>query len=140
MFESWFQSASAFDDLRARGLTSCVTCGDTQIDKALMAPRVRTDAPAAPSEALTETVSADAPAPAMQVSPVEQAIAKMRAHVEAHSDYVGKDFAKTAREMHDGTTDQRAIFGEANGAEARALIEDGIPILPLPFGPKTKAN
>ncbi len=60
--------------------------------------------------------------------------------IEANSDYVGPKFAAEARKMHDGDAPTRAIFGEANPAEAKALIEDGVPILPLPFGPKQKAN
>lgn len=134
-FESWFASGSAYDDLRARNLTACVQCGDTQITKALMAPQLR-KAPKSENAVATPHVAG----PAMQISPMEQAIAKMRAYVESNSDYVGADFAKTARDMHNGTADARAIFGEAKPDEARALIEDGIPILPLPFGPKSKAN
>lgn len=133
-FESWFASAQAYEDLRARGLTPCVVCGDTQIDKALMAPQVQTE-PSAPPPA-----KRPADTPQLEATEAEQAIAKLRAHVEANSDYVGADFAQTARDIHDGHEDPRAIHGEANPDEARALLEDGIPVLPLPFGPKTKAN
>jgi len=39
-FESWFQSADAFDGLAAKGLVSCAVCGGTDVKKALMAPKV----------------------------------------------------------------------------------------------------
>ncbi len=136
IFESWFQSADAFDELRSRNLTSCIECGDTQIEKALMAPCVRTKAPVQSSDLAVAKESG----PALHISPEEQAIAKMRAHIEANSDNVGKDFAKTARDIYHGHAPARAIHGTADGAQARALIEDGVPILPLPFGPKSKAN
>jgi hypothetical protein len=42
--------------------------------------------------------------------------------------------------MHEGSIDARAIYGEAKPEEARALIEDGIPVAPLPFMPPRKAN
>ena len=42
--------------------------------------------------------------------------------------------------MHDGRSDKRAIHGEAKPEEARKLIEEGVPIAPLPFIPKRKAN
>jgi hypothetical protein len=42
--------------------------------------------------------------------------------------------------MHEGTTPERAIYGEAKAADARALIEDGIPVAPLPFLPPRKTN
>ena len=71
---------------------------------------------------------------------VEQAFAAMRKQVEENSDYVGMNFAAEARQMHDGTLPARAIYGEAKPEDARQLIEDGIPVAPLPFLPRRKTN
>ena len=89
-----------------------------------MAPRVRTKA--------TDPAAAKAERDA--------AIAKLRDHVETNSDYVGGDFAKEARMMHEGNAPERSIYGEAKLEDAKKLVEDGIPALPLPFIPKRKAN
>ena len=70
----------------------------------------------------------------------EQALAALKQHVEENADYVGSNFAEEARSMYLGATPERAIYGEANGAEAKALIEDGVPVAPLPFVPNRKAN
>lgn len=64
----------------------------------------------------------------------------MRTDVENNSDYVGPSFADEARKMHDGDAPERAIWGEANFRDAKKLIEDGIPVAPLPFMPKRKTN
>lgn len=130
-FDSWFQSSEAYEKLRAAGMIACTICGAKQVEKALMAPRVRPggDAAASPVGALT--------APA---SPAEQALTALRQHIEANSDYVGLNFAAQARAMHDGTTPERPIYGEARADEARRLIEDGIPVTPLPFVPARKTN
>ena len=40
-FESWFQSSEAFEKLHAAGMVSCIICGSTKVEKALMAPKVR---------------------------------------------------------------------------------------------------
>lgn len=127
-FDSWFESADAFDKLSARGLVTCPHCGATKVEKAIMAPRVS-----------TASEAADAPALAPE-TPGENAIAKMRAHVEANSEYVGQDFARAARDMHDGLEPERSIHGEAKLEEAKALIEDGVPVAPLPFTPTRKVN
>lgn len=119
-FESWFQSASAFDTLLKAGHVTCVSCGTTDVTKALMAPTV--------------AVTATAPKPDKQAD----AIARMRREVEENATYVGGKFAEKAREMHEGLSPESSIYGEANLAEARALIEEGIPVLPLPFKPKQK--
>lgn len=122
-FESWFKSADAFDALVAGGHVTCAVCGSVEVSKALMAPRV------APN--------AQAPAP---VAPdaKDQAVAQMRKNVEENATYVGGKFAEQARDMHEGTAPAASIYGEASAAQARALIEDGVPVLPLPFKPKQK--
>ncbi len=131
-FESWFQSAGAYDALAAAGRLSCAVCGGGGIGKALMAPAVSTpDQPEPPAPA------APLSAPA---SPVEAALAALRRHVEENSEYVGMNFAAEARAMHDGGVPERSIWGEAKPDEERRLIEDGVPVAPLPFMPARKVN
>ena len=67
-------------------------------------------------------------------------MARMRAEIEAKSEYVGVNFVTEARAMHAGTTPERAIYGEAKPEEARKLLEEGVPVMPLPFLPSRKAN
>lgn len=121
-FESWFQSNEAYDKLVTSGMVSCTACGSTKVSKSIMAPAVST----------SRTVTAP--------KPTEAAIAALREKVESTSDYVGKGFAKEARDMHDGLAPERAIYGEANLQEAKKLVEDGVPVVPLPFMPKKKTN
>ncbi|GIT92317.1 hypothetical protein JANAI62_27750 [Jannaschia pagri] len=125
-FESWFKSADAFDTLAAQRMVSCVVCGDTDVRKALMAPKVRVPAEVTPSD----------PSP----SEVEAKIAALRAKVEAEATYVGGRFAEEARAIAASDDPAKPIWGEANAQEAKALLEDGIPVAPLPFAPKRKMN
>ena len=134
-FESWFQSGAAFDTLLARELVSCPQCGSHSVEKALMAPAV---APApgvapVPDSPVATTPDADIP-------DKEARLREFRARVEANADYVGPRFATEARAMHLGDIPDRPIYGEARPAEARALLDDGVPVLPLPFLPTRKAN
>lgn len=131
-FESWFQSASAFDKLAAAGMVTCSVCGSSDVTKAIMAPRVSSGAVKAPPPAKPDL--------SQPASDAEKAISELRQHVEKNSSYVGKDFAKEARAMHEGEAPERAIHGEARGDEARKLIEEGIPVVPLPFLPTRKTN
>ena len=130
-FDSWFASADAYDKLTDNGMVSCAVCGSTKVSKAIMAPRVRTtkgkEAPAAPTLPIEKSAA-------------EQAMAEMRAQVEQNSEYVGTNFATEARSMHLGDAPERAIYGEAKPEEAKSLIEDGIPVTPLPFMPTRKSN
>ncbi|MEH7829730.1 DUF1178 family protein [Gemmobacter denitrificans] len=122
-FDSWFASGAAFDDLQRRGLVSCAVCGSAKVEKALMAPAVSATRPLAEPQ-----------------SQIEQAMAALRAEIEANSEYVGMNFAAEARAIHDGEAPTRAIYGEARPDEARKLLEDGVPVAPLPFLPARKTN
>lgn len=132
-FDSWFQSAEAFDKLSKAGMVACTFCGATDISKTLMAPAVR---PA------RKTATAQEPARplATPASAVEEALTALRRQVEDNSEYVGLNFATEARAIHDGDKPNRAIYGEARADEARKLIEDGVPVAPLPFMPRRKTN
>ena len=138
-FESWFKSASAFDALQEAGHLTCAVCGISGVTKAIMAPRI-SHAPEPTSQKPLTGAKSD----------TELALAELRRKVEENADYVGPRFAEEARRIHYdeaperamylGTSPERAIYGEASGAEARALIDDGVPVSPLPFFPNRKAN
>ena len=140
-FESWFQSSDAFDKLKAAGMVSCVTCGSHGVDKAIMAPTVRASrALAAPAPSQDVTPAGPAGPLSAPANDREKALATLKKQVEDNSEYVGMNFATQARDIHDGVAPERAIHGEANADEARKLIEDGVPVMPLPFRPSRKTN
>ena len=140
-FESWFQSGQAFEALLAAGHVSCPVCGATAVEKSLMAPMVR---PARNGDNTATDARSDRPnlaAPeGTPKDPRAQAIAHLKAEIEAKSDYVGMNFVTEARRMHSGEAPERAIYGEAKPEEARKLMEEGIPVAPLPFMPRRKVN
>ena len=133
-FESWFQSASAYDSLRRAGQVTCPVWGNGTVEKLLMAPAVR------PSRAQGSEPQSPSPNLAQPENALEQAVAALKAQIEANSEYVGVNFVAAARKMHLGEAPERSIYGEAKPDEARKLIEDGVPVAPLPFLPKRNAN
>jgi hypothetical protein len=122
-FESWFPSGEAYERLRAGGQVTCPACGSSRIDKALMSPAVT------PSSDEVRPLATD-----------ESRLARLKAEIEAKSEYVGPRFAAEARAIHEGNRPDRLIHGEAAIDEARALLEDGIPIAPLPFRSRRQVN
>ena len=148
-FESWFSSSEDFDAQGARGLVTCPYCGTTKVAKQIMAPSVarrdrdpeppRAPAPgpaSAPAPALPVPA---APAPVALVSQADEqlreAVRQLRAFVSANAEDVGRSFAEEARRIHDGDAPERFIVGEATGEEVAELLDDGIPIQPLPVLP-----
>jgi hypothetical protein len=123
VFEAWFGSSRDYEDQRQRGLLSCPLCGDGEIGKAVMAPSV-------PAKGNSKNDNPPSPA---AVKAALAAIAEAQRKALDGSTWVGRSFATKARAMHDGEIANAPIHGEASAAEARALIEDGVPVAPLPF-------
>ncbi len=128
-FDSWFQSSEAFDKLQNTNMLACAVCGSQDVQKAVMAPR-RLKAGAG-IEAEPET--ADEKPLSAPASPAEQYLSDMRKKIEENSDDVGREFAKEARKIHDGEAPARAIYGQASLGEVKSLVEDEIPVAPLPW-------
>lgn len=135
IFEIWFGSSVDYEDQKARGLVSCPYCGSSDIDKAVMAPNVapkgnsRADPVPAPGPA-TLPAAANIPSPE-QFKAMVSKMAQVQAKMLEGSDYVGSGFAEEARSMHLGEQDARPIHGQTTPDEAKALIEEGIPVAPL---------
>ncbi len=70
---------------------------------------------------------------------VRAALQRLRGEVERRCDYVGPDFAREARRIHDGESPARGIYGEATEAQAEALAEDGIAVSQIPWLPRFDA-
>ena len=156
-FESWFQNSAAFDKQTSRRLVTCPICGSSKVEKAIMAPslaRKDKSRPALVSEqppATSEQPSAEpgaAPqstpekAPVAIMSPQEREfrskLKELRDHLTKNADYVGQKFPEEARKMHYGEIEHRSIYGEAAPDEAKALIEEGVDVLPLPVLPEDR--
>ena len=135
-FDSWFQSAAAFEVLARGGHLSCSQCGSGKVSKAIMAPRIAANASKA------ETAPAPSTEPVLRGAPsdIEKSIAELRRKVEESAEYVGQDFTRQAREIHLGQSPERPIYGEARPDQARSLIADGVALLPLPFRPRRKMS
>lgn len=128
-FEGWFGASADYDDQSARGLLECPVCTSHAVTKQIMSPSV------SGTKARGVNVQ-DAKSRAVMM----QAMSQIRRHVEDNFDYVGDTFAKEARAIHEGESEERGIYGEASAAEVKALVEDGVPIAPLPAKPLKKSQ
>jgi len=127
-FEGWFGSSGDFDDQQGRGLLECPVCATQAVRKQIMAPAV-----AGTKRGRKDDVGATQ---AMML----EAMGKIRKHVEENFDDVGDSFAKEARAIHEGKSEVRGIYGQATPAEVRDLVEDGVPVAPLPPEPPKKSE
>jgi hypothetical protein len=144
-FESWFQSSSAYESQVKRKLVSCPVCNSVKVEKAIMAPQIVSKkgrekvipAPVpGPTPAQAET-PASGPTPLLmaQERELRAKLKELRDHIVSNADNVGERFPTEARKMHYGDIEHRPIYGEASPEEARALIDEGVEVSPLPVLP-----
>lgn len=130
VFEAWFGSSGDYEAQRERKLVSCPICGVDEVSKAVMAPNVGAKGNRAVSSVPVR--SGGAPAPA-EMKAMLTVLAKAQAKLLEGSEHVGKRFADEARAIHDGDAPDRPIHGQATLEEAKSLVEDGVPVAPLPL-------
>ena len=142
-FDGWFKDSAAFEKQARRGLVECPECGDSKVERALMAPAVprkgRANSPVAeptgpppPGSPVAAPKATAGPMPAQVFAMLQ----RMRAEVEKNCDYVGGQFADEARKIHRGESEKRGIYGEATSEQAEALAEDGIEVSQIPWVPR----
>jgi hypothetical protein len=129
-FEGWFAASVDYDDQSARGLVECPVCSSAEVRKQIMAPAVSG----------TKLRGSDADVDPKVRSMMMEAMRRVRSHVTDNFDYVGDRFAAEARAIHEGASEERGIYGEASPKEVRGLIEDGVPVAPLPPEPPKKSE
>ena len=125
LFEAWFNNGEGYEKQAAAGAISCPLCGDTDVTKAIMAPRIRRSG--AQSEEKLKKLLVQG----------HERLAAMRRYLEANCDYVGDRFPEEARRIHYGEVPARDIYGEATSEDAQAMSDEGIGILRLPLPSRT---
>lgn len=121
-FDGWFRDGDGFEAQQQAGEIGCPHCGDTAVEKAVMAPRLGRSREAKPP---------------MSPAQLRAALVELRRQVESNCDYVGGRFAEEARRIHYGETDPRGIYGEASDDESRELADEGIQFGRMPWIPRT---
>src|SRR5260370_15767003 len=109
-FEAWFRDGDGFEDQLKAGEIACPHCGDAQVEKAVMAPRI--------GRSRDQT-------PALSPAQMRTALVELRRQIETKCDYVGQGFAEEARRIHYREVDPHGIYGEASPEESRELAEQG---------------
>ena len=131
-FDGWFRDSAAFEKQIKRHLVSCTHCGSEDVSKQIMAPGI----PVKSNRKADASQKMVAGAVDPRTQKLMQMMREVRKNVEANAEYVGDRFADEARKIHYAESEKRGIYGEAKPEEAKALIEEGIEVHPLPRLPE----
>jgi hypothetical protein len=124
-FEGWFASGDAFADQARRGQVSCPFCQATEVTRLPSAPYVKRQ----------QSGSAESNEAAQPVTTPEARYMSMLNKLFVESEDVGERFPEEARRIHYAEAPARKIRGKSSHAEAIELLEEGIPVMPLPIPP-----
>ena len=129
IFEVSFDDSVSFEKQRKKKLIDCPYCGSNKVFKSVMAPNVASKSNSNTKQKRNqEKVFAN----------YNQHLKKLKEEVEKNCTYVGKKFPEEARKIHYGEKEDKPIYGEATEKESKDLIEEGIPLISLPFEKKQK--
>ena len=134
IFEGWFGSDADYRNQQQRGLLQCPLCGDEEITKGLSAPRLNLGAVAPHAAKTTEAPAAVATLPDSapeKLRAMQAAWLQLSRQLAQGSEDVGTRFTEQALAMHRGEQEEKPIRGQATPAQARELLEEGVPVLPL---------
>ena len=118
-FEAWFRDGDTYEAQQAAGEIACPHCGDSRVEKAVMAPNIGR--------------SRETKGTPISPTQMRQMLVALRQQVEHNCDYVGERFAEEARRIHYGEVDPRGIYGEATAEESDALRDEGIEFGQIPW-------
>lgn len=126
-FEGWFKDSTSFEKQRDRKLIECTICGSHEVEQALSRPNIS-------SGKMQGAAQAEA------AQKMRDTLREFRKQVESTHENVGDRFAEEARKIHYGETEARGIYGETTGEEAKELIDEGVPVSPIPWIEEAKEN
>lgn len=115
-FDGWFRDSATFEAQAAQGHVSCPFCGSKSVTRGVMAPHVAR--------------AGDANDDAARI--LREKLRELHDRVIEGTEDVGDRFPSEARRIEDGEAERRAIRGRASFEEAKALLEEGIEIAPIP--------
>ncbi|TKC80061.1 DUF1178 family protein [Trinickia terrae] len=118
-FEGWFASADDFESQLSRKLVECPICGATEVSRMPSAPR------------LNLSGASDA-RPAADAGELQARAMRALRELLDKTENVGDRFAEEARRIHYNEAPARSIRGVTTPEDAKALVEEGIDVMPLP--------
>ncbi|MBB5407864.1 hypothetical protein HDG34_001796 [Paraburkholderia sp. HC6.4b] len=118
-FEGWFASTDDFESQQSRKLVECPICGANEVSRLPSAPRLN----------LSGATGSKVPAGAEQM---QAHMMRALREVLEKTENVGERFAEEARRIHYNEAPVRSIRGVTTPEDARALVEEGIEVMPLP--------
>ena len=132
-FDGWFQNSTSYKKQIEDGYISCPYCGSLNIKKNLMSPSLKSA-----KKKNLKTNSKNIEYNELNKKTDKQidmmvVLRNLKKEIQKNADFVGKNFAKEAKAIHEGKSKERAIYGQANAKDLEELKSKNIDVINVPW-------
>ena len=132
-FDGWFQNSASFEKQIDAGYISCPYCGSLNIKKNLMSPSVKSS-----KGKKTNIISKNVKYNEFNKKTNKQIdmmviLRNLKKEIQKNAEFVGNNFAKEAKAIHEGKSKERAIYGQADAKDLEELKRKNIDFVNVPW-------
>ena len=132
-FDGWFQNSTSFEKQIKAGYISCPYCGSLNIKKNLMSPSVKST-----KEIKSKMNSKNIKHNELHKNRNKEidmmvVLRNLKKEIQKNAEFVGKNFAKEAKAIHEGKSKERAIYGHADTKDLKELKGKNIDVINIPW-------
>ena len=130
-FDGWFQNSASFEKQIDAGYISCPYCGSLNIKKNLMSPSVKSTKEKNPKLVKHNELNQNTN---KQID-MMVILRNLKKDIQNNAEFVGKNFTKEAKAIHEGKSKERAIYGQADTKDLKELKSKNIDFINIPWVP-----
>jgi len=132
-FDGWFQNSTSFEKQIKAGYISCPYCGSLNIKKNLMSPSVKST-----KEIKSKMNSKNIKHNELHKNRNKEidmmvVLRNLKKEIQKNAEFVGKNFAKEAKAIHEGKSKERAIYGHSDTKDLKELKSKNIDVINIPW-------
>ena len=132
-FDGWFQNSTSYKKQIEDGYISCPYCGSLNIKKNLMSPSVKST-----KEKISKIISKNVKHNELNKNSNKQIdmmviLRNLKKEIQKNAEFVGKNFTKEAKAIHEGKSKERAIYGQADAKDLEELKSKNIDYINVPW-------
>ena len=132
-FDGWFQNSTSFKKQIDNGYISCPYCGSLNIKKNLMSPSVKSSKQKTPKIISNNLKHNELNKNTNKQIDMMVILRNLKKEIQKNAEFVGKNFTKEAKAIHEGKSKERAIYGQADAKDLEELKSKNIDFINVPW-------
>ena len=132
-FDAWFQNSTSFEKQIKAGYISCPHCGSLKIRKNLMSPSIKTNKVVKTKISSSKVEDNQIYKKTYKQIDMMVVLRNLKKEIQKNAEFVGQNFAKEAKAIHEGKSKERAIYGQASPKDLKELKSKNIDVVKVPW-------